>query len=108
MRQSGVRALLAALTCEKGDLDANLAVHVATIARAARAGCALVVFPEFSLTGSVDPVHAPGNAITIDHPAIKTLVAATEPGVAAVFGFCRAVWRSVLHHPSRRVRWPPA
>jgi len=82
-----VRALLAALTCEKGDVDANLAVHVGTIARAVRAECALVVFPEFSLTGSVDPVHAPDNAITIDDPAIKTLVAATGPGVTAVFGF---------------------
>jgi predicted amidohydrolase len=82
-----VRALLAAMTCEKGDVDANLAVHVGTIARAVRAECSLVVFPEFSLTGSVGTARAPVDAITIDDPAIAALVAATKPGVAAVFGF---------------------
>jgi predicted amidohydrolase len=86
-RESCVRALLAALTCEKGDVDANLAVHVGTIARAVRAECSLVVFPEFSLTGSVSAVRGPADAITLDDPAINALVAATRPGVTAVFGF---------------------
>jgi len=58
-----VRALLAALTCEKGDVDANLAVHVGTIARAVRAECALVVFPEFSLTGRGGPSIFPETAV---------------------------------------------
>jgi predicted amidohydrolase len=84
-----VRVLLAAMTCEKGDVDANLAVHVEKIARAVRAECSLIVFPEFSLTGSVDPIRAPADAITIDDPAIAALVAATGPGVAAVFGFAQ-------------------
>jgi predicted amidohydrolase len=84
-----VRALLAAVTCAKGDVDANLAVHLATISRAVGAGCSVVVFPEFSLTGSVDPVSAPADAITIDDPAIDALVAATRPGITAVFGFAQ-------------------
>jgi predicted amidohydrolase len=88
-RQRCVRALLAAMTCEKGDVDANLAAHVGTIARAVRAECSVVVFPEFSLTGSVDPARAPADAMTIDDPAIAALVAATSPGVAAVFGFAQ-------------------
>jgi predicted amidohydrolase len=46
-----------------------------------------VVFPEFSLTGSVDPLRHPEDAITIEHPAVGALTAATrEYGVAAVFG----------------------
>jgi predicted amidohydrolase len=82
-----VRALLAAITCEKGDLQANLAAHVDLLARAAPAGCDLVVFPEFSLTGSIDPLRRPDDAIAIDHDAVAALVAATgEHGPAAVFG----------------------
>ena len=70
-----MRARLAALLCEKGDLEA------------VRAGCDLVVLPEFSLTGSVDPSRKPGDAITIDHPAVETLVSATRRHkLAVVFG----------------------
>ena len=61
-----MRALLAAITCDKRALDANLAVHVEVLKLAARNGCRLVVFPEFSLTGSVDRVRRPQDAIRID------------------------------------------
>ncbi len=82
-----VRACLAAFTCAKHDLDANLAAHVELLERAARAGCELVVLPEFSLTGSVDPLRNPGDAIAIGHDAVDALVTATlEYGLAAVFG----------------------
>jgi len=82
-----VRALLTAVTCEKGDLDANLAMHLEMLATGARAGCEVVVFPEFSLTGSVDPTRRPDHAVAIDHRIVRALVAATlEHGVAAVFG----------------------
>jgi predicted amidohydrolase len=83
-----VRALLAAITCEKGDLQANLAAHVELVARAAQAACDLVVFPEFSLTGSIDPLRRPAGAVAIDHDAVRALTAATSAyGPAAVFGF---------------------
>jgi len=83
-----VRALLTAITCEKGEIGANLATHLELVRQAAEAGCDLVVLPEFSLTGSVDPVRHPERAITIDDPAILALVAAShELGVATVFGF---------------------
>jgi predicted amidohydrolase len=82
-----VRALLAAITCEKGELDANLAAHVDLLRRAARDGCDLVVFPEFSLTGSVDPSRRPEGAIEIGDDAVDALAAASgEHEVAAVFG----------------------
>jgi predicted amidohydrolase len=82
-----VRALLAAITCEKGDLAGNLATHVALLGDAAQSGCDLVVFPEFSLTGSIDPVRHPDDAIAIDHDAVEALTVATGAhGPAAVFG----------------------
>ena len=82
-----MRALLTAITCEKGGLDANLAAHVDLVRRAARDGCDLVVFPEFSLTGSIDPSRRPDDAIEIDDDAVAALVAACgEHEVAAVFG----------------------
>jgi len=81
-----MRTLLAAVTCEKHTLDANLAAHLNVLADAARAGCGLVVFPEFSLTGSVDPSRRPHDAIPLEDPAVDTLIAATNNGPAVVFG----------------------
>ncbi len=87
-----MRALLTAVTCEKHALDRNLAMHLGFVDHASRHDCRLVVFPEFSLTGSVDPTSDPGDSITIDDPAVATLVAATgEYRVAAVFGFSERV-----------------
>jgi predicted amidohydrolase len=83
----GVRCLLAALRCGKGDVEGNLAAHLAILAVAAAAGCDLAVFPEMSLTGSADPATAPERLIGLDHPAVGALArAAGETGVAACFG----------------------
>ena len=56
-RASWCDALLAAVQCDKSAaLTANLAMHGRVLeARGARAGCEIAVFPEMSLTGSVDP-----------------------------------------------------
>jgi predicted amidohydrolase len=77
--------LLAAITCQKGDLEANLAAHRAALDEGTRADCNAVVFPEFSLTGSVDPRRKPDDAVTIDGPAVRALVEMTSR-TAAVFG----------------------
>ncbi len=83
----GMRVLLAAIRCPKGDIEANLAAHRALLAEAAAAGCALALFPEMSLTGSVDPVAHPEWLAGLDHPAIAALAgAAGETGVGACFG----------------------
>ena len=58
-----MRILLAALTAHKGDLAGNLASHQATLEEAWAQGCQLAVFPEFSLTGSVDPRRHPERAL---------------------------------------------
>ena len=84
-RSFSVKVLLAAITCEKGDVGGNLARHRDVIAEARDAGCDLAVFPEFSLTGSVDPVAHPERAIGLDHVAVQTIAAETHD-IAALFG----------------------
>ena len=82
-----MRALLTAVACQPRDAAANLAMHVDLLGRAAEDGCSLVVFPEFSLTGSVDPQRHPDDAVAMDAPEVAALVeAAGDLGVAAVFG----------------------
>jgi len=82
-----VKVLLAAVRCEKGDLGANLATHREQIGRAYTERVELVVFPEMSLTGSVDPTRRPDRLVTLEDPAVEQLVEATAAaGITAVFG----------------------
>lgn len=82
-----MRILLSALCCEKGAVVANLAAHRRVLGEARDAGCALAVFPEMSLTGSVDPARNPDRLVELDDPAVIEMAAATaDLGVAAVFG----------------------
>ena len=82
-----MRILLAAAKAQKGDLDTNLARHLAALEQARVQGCQLAVFPEFSLTGSVDPRTRPGRALAVDAAPVRALLAATSrTGVAALFG----------------------
>ena len=68
-------------------MDANLAAHRAVLAEARDASCDLAVFPEMSLTGSVDPAGYPERRVAMDDPAVTALAELTgELGVAAVFG----------------------
>lgn len=85
-----MRLLLAAVRCEKGDIDGNLAAHLAVVERAAAAGCDLVLFPELSLTGSVDPLRRPGGTVDLDHPAVAAMVEGTHH-TGAVFGVAERV-----------------
>ncbi len=79
--------MLAAIRCEKGDLDGNIATHLAILGQAASARCDLALFPEMSLTGSADPAASPERLIPLDHPAVAALARATaEHGVSACFG----------------------
>ncbi len=82
-----MRALLAATRCEKGAVEANLANHLAVLERASAAGCDLAVFPELSLTGSVDPERQPEAPLEVEDARVGELVAATGAvGAGAVFG----------------------
>ena len=82
-----MRVLLSALRCEKGAIEENLVEHQRVLGEARDAECRLAVFPEMSLTGSVDASRTPERLVTLDHPAVTALSAFTgETGVAAAFG----------------------
>ena len=83
----GMRILLAAMRCGKGDIGRNLTAHLRMLDHAAATGCELALFPEMSLTGSADPATHPERLIGLDHPAIAALADATgATGVGACFG----------------------
>jgi predicted amidohydrolase len=80
-----VRLLLAAIECAKGDIYTHLATHVAVVEQADKIGARAVVFPEMSLTGSVDPRTHPERLVDLEHPALERLV--DEAGsTTVVFG----------------------
>jgi predicted amidohydrolase len=79
-----MRALLAAIRCDKGDVEANLARHLEILADAVAADCDLAVFPEMSLTGSVDPAAHPERLIALDAPAVGAVAAASAGARTAV------------------------
>jgi len=82
-----MRILLAAVNAPKGDLDGNLARHLAVLDQARAQGCEVAVFPELSLTGSVDPRRHPERALALDAGPVRALLEGTRrAGVAAVFG----------------------
>src|ERR1044071_8076639 len=72
-----VRCLLAAIRCPKIAAYRNLGVHLRVLSQAQSAGCDLALFPEMSLTGSVNPGAHPERLISLDHPAVGRLAAAT-------------------------------
>jgi predicted amidohydrolase len=79
--------MLAAMRCEKGDIEGNLRAHRDLLAQAASAGQDLVLFPEMSLTGSVHPATNPERLVPADHRAIIALAEATRGTlVGACFG----------------------
>jgi predicted amidohydrolase len=87
-----MRVLLVALNVQKGDLDGNLALHLAMLEKARAQRCDVAVFPEFSLTGSVDPRRHPERALTVDAEPVRELLKATwQTGVAVVFGIAERV-----------------
>jgi predicted amidohydrolase len=104
-----VRILLAAITCAKGDPEANLDAHLDVVAEGHRAGADLVVFPEMSLTGSVDPTRTPERAIPLDHPIVERLVTATgRYQVAVLFGIAesddRTCWITQVEADAGRIQ----
>ncbi len=79
--------MLTAIRCAKGDVEANLASHLHVLGEARAAECDVVLFPEMSLTGSVDPATHPQRLITLSHPAVRELTAAAAgTAVAICFG----------------------
>jgi predicted amidohydrolase len=81
------RVLLAAIRCQKGDWPGNLASHAAALKKARDEGCHLAVFPEMSLSGSIDPAAHPEQLLSLDSHPVQTLAQLTgKHQVAAIFG----------------------
>jgi predicted amidohydrolase len=80
-----LRVLLAAVRCEKGDVEGNVARHLELLDDAAAAACDLAVFPEMSLTG-----YDLGSAVPVGHRCVHRLAAATADRPAALFGIAEA------------------
>ena len=76
------------LRCNVGKVRSTRISARTRVLREARGrGCSLAVFPEMSLTGSVDPERHPDHLIALDHPAVVAMAGVTaETGVGAVFG----------------------
>jgi predicted amidohydrolase len=82
-----LRLMLAAICCQKGDWEGNLASHERVLRQARDEGCDLVVFPEMSLSGSVDPAAHPQWLLGLDSEPVAALAELTgRHSVAAVFG----------------------
>ena len=93
-----MRVLLAAIECQKGDVDGNLAVHLSVLSQAAADGCDLVLFPEMSLTGSADPGSGRGRLISLDDRAVQKLAeAAADLHVACCFGIAERTPAGLPH-----------
>jgi predicted amidohydrolase len=93
-----LRLMLASIRCEKGDLEGNLATHRDVLRQAADAQCHLAVFPEMSLSGSVDPRTNPEDVIRLDSDGVRSLVESTqELSVAAVFGISERADSGACH-----------
>jgi predicted amidohydrolase len=82
-----MRVLLAACQSGKGDLAGNLRRHAEQLAVARAHRCDLAVFPEFSLTGSVDPTRHPEHTVPATAEPVRELVeVADRAGVGLIFG----------------------
>jgi predicted amidohydrolase len=82
-----------------GDVAANLAAHLTTIAGAAAEGAGLVVFPELSLTGYFLKDQVPEVALTIDSPEVGALRAAScDGGIDIVAGLILESDRHRFHN----------
>ena len=72
-----VQLALVQMRCEKGEIDANLARMRRHIEESGRQGDDIVVFPEMSITGYINPVAMPAAALTLDDPAVRAVAAMT-------------------------------
>jgi predicted amidohydrolase len=68
---------LVQLRCEKGALEDNLAEMAAHVRDAIAQSDDIIVFPEMSITGYINPTTMPEAILTLDHPAVQRAAAMT-------------------------------
>jgi len=69
---------LVQMRCEKGAIDENLVATRDTYVAASARGADIVLFPEMSLTGYIDPTRRPEAVLSLDSPAVASLVQMTR------------------------------
>jgi predicted amidohydrolase len=65
------------MRCEKGDIEGNLTQIESHVREAIERDDDIVVFPEMSITGYIDPTRMPEAILTLDHPAMQRRAAMT-------------------------------
>lgn len=72
-----LRLALVQMCCPKGEIDANLDAIEGHVRDAAARGDDLVLFPEMSITGYIDPTRMPDAVLTLESAPIRRFVAIT-------------------------------
>lgn len=82
-----MKAMLAAINCQKGKIKHNLKSHLHLIAQAVSEQCDIVVFPEMSLTGYIDPRNPQHQVLSINSEVVNRLTdASRENRIGILFG----------------------
>lgn len=74
------------MRCEKAAIDENLEFMAREVARGASLAADVIMFPEASITGYVDPVRYPDVAIALDGPAVARFLGITRGHSVTVLG----------------------
>ena len=83
----GLRVALVQLRCEKGAIGQNLAEIARHVREAHARGCAMVCFPEMSITGYIDPPRRPDAILDVTGPEVAEFVSVTAgTGMTALAG----------------------
>ncbi len=86
-----MRALLAAINCQKGDIERNFATHADAVAEAVAERCDIAVFPEMSLTGYLNPERADHVPISVESEPVRRMCElSAETGIDLLFGIVEA------------------
>lgn len=86
-----MRALLAAINCQKGNIELNLCTHRDVLAEGVAERCEIAVFPEMSLTGYLDPRRADHRPISLESAPVERMCSlSAESGVGMLFGIAES------------------
>ncbi|MBN4064154.1 carbon-nitrogen hydrolase family protein [Dehalococcoides mccartyi] len=69
-----MRALLASINCQKTEIEKNLEKHERLIIKADELNCDIVVFPEMSLSGYLDPAIHSKFELSLDSTPVNRLI----------------------------------
>src|SRR5262249_13296013 len=77
---SWLRVSLVQMRCEKGAIEENLAAMATHLRAGAHRGADIVLFPEMSISGYIEPRRRPEAVLRLDGPEVARFLALTEGG----------------------------